>query len=202
MNEIFVWMKGIAVFLIFSGILLQILPDEKYRKYVRFILGLILMLLLADPLLRLTRQSDALTEKIRFFTLEQKREELQEEISHAEDAYKKKLEEGYKEILNEQLEELLLEDGYQLMRAESGISMEENDFGKILFLSLTICRTDPEEEESPGEERKSTDPEENNFKDSALRNSDPESEDDFRKLKRKIQRQYDLEEEEVLINGR
>ena len=124
MEGIFSWMKGVAVFLIFSGFLLQLLPDEKYQKYVRFVIGLVLMLLISAPLFRT-------------------------EIRHAEEGYREQLEAEYQDILAEQLAELAAEEGYEVLSVQAEISMKDDEnFGAIQ--SLTICLvTDGVAESSP-----------------------------------------------------
>ena len=71
MEGIFSWMKGVAVFLIFSGFLLQLLPDEKYQKYVRFVIGLVLMLLISAPLFRMGNLEENIVDRIHLFSMEQ-----------------------------------------------------------------------------------------------------------------------------------
>ena len=68
MEGIFSWMKGVAVFLIFSGFLLQLLPDEKYQKYVRFVIGLVLMLLISAPLFRMGNLEENIVDRIHLFS--------------------------------------------------------------------------------------------------------------------------------------
>lgn len=54
MNEIGEWIQNIAVYLIISAAILHAVPENGYRKYIRFFSGLVLILLLADPLLEFT----------------------------------------------------------------------------------------------------------------------------------------------------
>ena len=46
---IYGWMKGLAFFFIFMTAVLNCLPDQKYRKYVRFFLGMLLLILMTRP---------------------------------------------------------------------------------------------------------------------------------------------------------
>ena len=39
-GEIYGWMRGLAFFFIFMTAVLNCLPDQKYRRYVRFFLGM------------------------------------------------------------------------------------------------------------------------------------------------------------------
>ena len=47
------WMQRIAYYLVIVTALLHMIPGEEYRRFVRFFTGLILVLLMAGPLLRL-----------------------------------------------------------------------------------------------------------------------------------------------------
>ena len=149
MEGIFSWMKGVAVFLIFSGFLLQLLPDEKYQKYVRFVIGLVLMLLISAPLFRMGNLEENIVDRIHLFSMEQSREEFRTEIRHAEEGYREQLEAEYQDILAEQLAELAAEEGYEVLSVQAEISMKDDEnFGAIQ--SLTICLvTDGVAESSP-----------------------------------------------------
>lgn len=54
MDMIGKWIRDIAVFLIVSAAVLHVVPGKDYRKYIRFFTGLILILLLAEPILELS----------------------------------------------------------------------------------------------------------------------------------------------------
>lgn len=47
------WMQRIAYYLVIVTAILHMIPGEEYRRFVRFFTGLILVLLMAGPLLRL-----------------------------------------------------------------------------------------------------------------------------------------------------
>ena len=50
---IYEWIQNIAFYLILITVLLHMLPDSDYKKYIRFFTGLILILLLITPVLKL-----------------------------------------------------------------------------------------------------------------------------------------------------
>lgn len=52
------WIQNISVFLIVSAAVLHAVPGKDYRKYIRFFTGLILILLLADPILKLSGMAE------------------------------------------------------------------------------------------------------------------------------------------------
>ena len=68
------WIQNITFYFILVTLILQTLPDKSYRKYVQFSTGLILILLLAEPILSLTEFS------VSFESYEKQLQEFEEEI--------------------------------------------------------------------------------------------------------------------------
>lgn len=53
MEFLYEWTRNLAFYMIVVTIIIQIVPGEGYKKYVRFFVGLILILMLSQPILRL-----------------------------------------------------------------------------------------------------------------------------------------------------
>lgn len=58
MDVIFDWVKPIIYFSIFLTVLLQFLPNEKYKKYIHFFAGLLMIVLVMRPVLNLFGEED------------------------------------------------------------------------------------------------------------------------------------------------
>lgn len=55
MFELFnAWIQNITFYFIIVTLILQMSPDKSYRKYIQFITGLILILLLMEPIMNFT----------------------------------------------------------------------------------------------------------------------------------------------------
>ena len=54
LEELYGWIQNIAVYLIVTSAIMHAIPGKEYEKYVRFFSGLVLILLLFTPLLKLT----------------------------------------------------------------------------------------------------------------------------------------------------
>lgn len=95
LEEIYGWIQNIAVYLIVTAAIMHAVSDKEYEKYVRFFSGLVLILLLFTPLLRLTGKTD------RFQNIYQTREyELDKEsIEEAENWFE---DESFLEFLPEE----------------------------------------------------------------------------------------------------
>lgn len=81
MEWIYEWIKTIAFYYIFVSIVMNALPDMKYQSYVRFFLGILLIVIMINPLLDLFRLSDTLDEQYLQEMLEVEWQEYEEQIS-------------------------------------------------------------------------------------------------------------------------
>ena len=52
LNYIYDWIENIAFYLVIIVALIQMIPNDSYKKYVRFFAGLILILMLCGPILK------------------------------------------------------------------------------------------------------------------------------------------------------
>lgn len=53
-EEVYEWIKSAAYYMVLITVFMQILPGEKYRKYIRFFAGVLLVIILLTPLCKLT----------------------------------------------------------------------------------------------------------------------------------------------------
>ena len=87
MEIIYNWILKLSFFAVLGSVILQMIPDHGFQKYVRFVLGLILAAMLVVPVLELFDKRTAFEEiyhnsvyKIRVSELEEKSQKVQEEI--------------------------------------------------------------------------------------------------------------------------
>ena len=80
MKELYQWLQDLAVYLILVSAILQALLQESYQKYIRFFSGLVLIILLMTPLLRLTDMEDSFRSRVQEQNMEQESASFLEEI--------------------------------------------------------------------------------------------------------------------------
>ncbi len=87
MELIYNWILKLSFFAVLGSMILQMLPDHGFQKYVRFVLGLILTAMLVVPVLELFDKRTAFEEiyrnnayKIQINELEEKSQKVQEDI--------------------------------------------------------------------------------------------------------------------------
>ena len=76
MQAILDMVRMIAVFYLLEQMVFQLIPGERYERYVRFYLGLLLVLLLLQPVFQIFRLSEQLDQKV--FLQEREMEEMPE----------------------------------------------------------------------------------------------------------------------------
>lgn len=64
-NAIYDWMKNIAVFYIFVTAVSHMIPGKEYDKYIRYFTGMLLLLLMSLPVLRLLEMDEGMQKCVR-----------------------------------------------------------------------------------------------------------------------------------------
>ena len=62
MEMIYNWILKLSFFAVLGSVILQMIPDHEFQKYVRFVLGLILAAMLVVPVLELFDKKAAFEE--------------------------------------------------------------------------------------------------------------------------------------------
>lgn len=76
MREILDMVRYVAIFYLLEQMVLNLLPGKIYEKYVRFYLGLLLVLLLLQPVFRIFRLTEQMDAEALMYELEQEVDEL------------------------------------------------------------------------------------------------------------------------------
>ena len=93
-DAIYSWVKGIAVFYIFLTMLLHLVPTERYQRYIRFFMGLLLIVLVMSPVLSVLKKSRGVSVDFGKLYQQEEKKRLQLEI---ENLQKNWLEKGCEE---------------------------------------------------------------------------------------------------------
>lgn len=117
MEGVMEWVRTIVVYVILISVVLHLLPDKQYSKYVQLFLGLLLILITMGPIMKLFGKENPLElfYEQAFYTQEAQEEELLEQIK--EQAGQGTLQAFENQICN-QLEQWLRSKGYQARQLE------------------------------------------------------------------------------------
>ncbi|MGI6071020.1 MAG: stage III sporulation protein AF [Blautia sp.] len=141
-EEIYSWMKDLAVYYIFLTAVMNFIPDEKYARYIRYFTGILLILLLCSPILQLFRLDGSLMENFNR-QLQMTWQELPDTEGESQKRY---LVPAYEKEMEEQVVSYLAEQGIAV--AEADVSMDEES---LEVLEITI-RLEGRQDENREEE--------------------------------------------------
>lgn len=77
---IYDWMKNLVFYFIIVSMIMNVLPDSKYQKYIRFFLGMVLIVLVINPVLKVFHLDKTLDEHYFAESVEREWEETMQDI--------------------------------------------------------------------------------------------------------------------------
>ena len=135
-EEIYSWMKNLAVFYILLHSVVHLVPNKGYERYVRFFMGLLLILMLGTPVFSFLGKGEELLESFQMFYDQENTMRQKKELANLQEIYlKKAYEQAEKE--GEENDDGIEEDGnlklgeYEVSTAGNGKTAMDRfaDFG-------------------------------------------------------------------------
>lgn len=96
MDGIYTWIQNLAFYFILMTMVSSLLPGSQYIKYVKFFMGLVLVVLLASPILQLFHMDGRLADSLVIHSYEQELAEFREQEQELESRYSEKMQEKVK----------------------------------------------------------------------------------------------------------
>lgn len=127
-EELYMWIRNLAVFYILFTALLHLVPDGKYQRYVRFFMGLLLIIMLSTPVLSIFGKSGELWQEFQRNYKEESALREKEELKDLQEFY---LEKGYEWESKEKITEKLKESGIPL--TDASVDIEEGRIEVLLY---------------------------------------------------------------------
>lgn len=79
------WMENVAFYLVILTVAMQLIPNKSYQNYIRFFTGLILVVMLSGPILKIFQMEDSFQEFYNKMEYEQKMKEIEDATKYLED---------------------------------------------------------------------------------------------------------------------
>lgn len=126
--------KNLCAFILLTTVINNLLQESKYRKYIRYFAGLVIFIMIINPVINLFSIDFDLNKIVTEYIYKAERTELQDKLPFGN------VMSEYKESLDRELEGVLLEHNMKLLR--SSWNVEENDedkYGALNELYAEIC---------------------------------------------------------------
>lgn len=138
--------RQLAFFMIFSGIMLELVAGTKYQKFVEWVVGLLLILQIAAPLAKGGGLWEKFLYRLRSFEYSIQQDAAFDRIVAGEEQAEASVQEAYERVLEEQLRQLLQKE--QLVVEQVKFYFEESGVG--LRGLMVLAATEQKETEEAG----------------------------------------------------
>ena len=149
------WVRNLAFYFIFLSVLMNVIPQGEERKYIRFFMGLLLILVLIRPLLTVGRLDRLLSWKTLSEGIRQEYEEFSMEKKYLEQEGKDYVQKNCQKEMERQIKALLEQLSYE--GTEVRVEFFNGEELDVKAICCVIRRTDgnpPGEGESDEVKRK------------------------------------------------
>jgi stage III sporulation protein AF len=153
MGEIYSWVKNIIIFLVLTTIISNLLGKSNYKKYINLVIGIILVILVISPLLKLFKLGDTLDYFFSINILSTQAKDINGKLIEMEEGQMSAIIKEYKEDIKEQVSKLL--KGQDLFLVSIEITVDEKEgsetFGCLEYLNVTASEIRQDTEKSSSE---------------------------------------------------
>lgn len=138
-DGILTWVFSIAVFLILITLILQLLP-ERFKKYLNFYTGILLMLIAIKPITSFLKIDASISSYFELGKMALELEEISNSLNLTRDVTEGKLIDEYNTIIEENITGLLIEYGYTIIDIliDWNLDAESEEYGSIKKIDIIL----------------------------------------------------------------
>lgn len=80
MELIYEWMRNLVFYSLLVSVVMNVLPDSEYQKYIRFFLGMLLIIVVITPVLQILGLDEKLAANYNILSLEESWQETMDQV--------------------------------------------------------------------------------------------------------------------------
>lgn len=140
MEVIYGWIRNLTGFFLFMSVLEQVLPGRRYGAYIRLFSGMVLILLVLQPLTGRLELEELLARYYEQFVFQYQAEDLKKELLGTEKQRLLQVIGQYEEAVSENICQMASDIGVSVSFCQVEIGDQEGaqDFGKVKRVRLTV----------------------------------------------------------------
>ena len=134
------WVKNLAIFMILISLIRNLLPKSNYEKYVRLFTGMLTVLLILQPFIKILGMQDSVDDLFSLDIYSQEMDAMKENFLLAGSGFEESLISSYEEQIRKQILLLLKEEGIETAQIEFYVCMDETDerYGSISRMEIYL----------------------------------------------------------------
>lgn len=136
------WIKNIAIFYIIASLILNMIPGDQYKRYVRLFLGIVMVILLIKPVGRLTGLDGRFAELFGTGSYGAMSADLRAELAFADESRIRVITEEFEKKISADIKDYVESLGavYIDSRPELDIDPASQGYGSLARITLEISR--------------------------------------------------------------
>lgn len=145
MEQLYAWVRNITFYMILISVVTNLLPSKKYEKYLHLFLGMVLILLVLQPLTGSLRLEERIAYYFSMINFKNQAGDLEKEFIGAEQDRLDRMVAQYEEAVAMDLEQMARDTGFYPVTcsAEIGSDPDGEDFGKVSRIFLAVSLKEP-----------------------------------------------------------
>ncbi len=202
MEAFYGWIRNIICYMLFISVIENLLPGKKYAKYLKLFSGMVLILLIIQPISSGLRLEDKISRYYESFVFQYETDDLKQEILGIEDKRLEQMIGQYEEAVAGDLEQMIREEGLEVSSSRVVIERDQDsaDFGKVKQIRLVVYESGADGGDIPAGAVIPVEPVVIGMDETGEAQTESVQEHaETQKLQKKIVSYYDLEDEYVEI---
>ncbi len=149
MDTIYNWIRNVVIYMILNAIIMNLLGNKSYKKYVSIVSGMILVLIIISPLMNYMDLEDTLDYYLQANDFSVETSEFKNDLNRMEEAQSDAIFAEYEEKIRLQVEGMLQEEKLKLVSFDLTIdkNTKHSTFGEILQMDISAEMEKSEEED-------------------------------------------------------
>ncbi|MFR5600989.1 MAG: stage III sporulation protein AF [Lachnospiraceae bacterium] len=150
MDQVYRWVQNIVCYLIFATVITNILPGKKYDKYLKLFVGMVLILLVLQPLTGALRLEDKIAYYFESITFQNDANDLSRDFLGAEQKRLELMVDQYETAVALDLEAMVKDAGFYPVQIQAAIegNPEAELFGMVTSISMRLSLESSGKEEA------------------------------------------------------
>lgn len=198
--------KSIVIYLILVTVVMNLLGNSTYKKYVGIFTGMVLIILVITPVMTFLKADNKMNHYLDFHYRNEENKSLIHEMDVAKEQQVTEVIEEYKKTVEEEITSIIMQYDFHPVSIQTKIEedIESNEFGQIRFLEIVLSREETNQEEELLKDKIEIDPVERVDLDNKEKHSSVAKRSivflETKDLKQELSRLYHLKPENTTIS--